>query len=94
MRSKTNNLVLKLLLLSSLTLLISGCTSSPDNEVDNNASRYGECEVLADNATALQFSALSSGETNYSSLEWQTYDRARDRYNILNCKEWWPLPYS
>ncbi len=94
MRSKTNNLVLRFLLLSSLTLPISGCTSSPDNEVDSNANRYGECEVLADKASALQLSALGSGETNYSSLEWQTYDQARDRYNILNCKEWWPLPYS
>ena len=83
----------------SLSVLIgifflAGCSSlETSNEIDTS-SRYSECESLADKATNLSLNALASGETNYESPEWQAYDKARDRYNILNCREWWPLPYS
>ena len=94
MRNKTYSVLSSFLMIFSLTFLISSCATTPNNKVEINANRYAECEVLADKATVLHLNALNSGETNYSSPEWKIYDDARDRYNILNCKEWWPLPYS
>lgn len=77
-----------------LMFLLTGCSSPVNSDEQNTTSRYSECELLADKALNLSLSALASGETNYESPEWQSYDKARDRYNILNCREWWPLPYS
>ncbi len=94
MLSVGKRLFLKLLPVYLLTLITTSCTSSINNETENRSDRYLECETLADKATLLGVEALNSGETNYSSPEWQSYDEARDRYNILNCKEWWPLPFK
>jgi hypothetical protein len=94
MLNLNNKILSQFLLLCLLTLFATSCSSGTKNEFDSRSDRYLECEMLADKATLLGFEALQSGETNFSSPEWQTYDKARDRYKILNCKEWWPLPYS
>ncbi len=91
MRKHKQKISLSVLL---VIFFLAGCSSQvPSNESDTS-TRYYECESLADKATNLSLNALASGETNYESPEWQAYDKARDRYNILNCREWWPLPYS
>lgn len=94
MHNKNNISVSRLLGLLWLLLITASCTTTAKSEEEVRADRYSECETLADTATSLELAALSSGETNYSSPEWKAYDQARDRYNILNCREWWPLPYS
>jgi outer membrane biogenesis lipoprotein LolB len=75
------------------TLLLSSCSSTGSSDEKNREERYYECKELAKKASSLQQDAIASGEYNYESPEWKLYDQARDRFMILNCREWDSLSY-
>ena len=83
----------KLTLLLAGALLLSSCSSTDSSGEKNREERYYECEELAKKASPLQQDAIASGEYNFESPEWKLYDQARDRFMILNCREWDSLSY-
>jgi hypothetical protein len=75
------------------TFLLSSCSSMNSSDEKNRQERYYECEELTKKASSLQQDAIASGEYNFESPEWQLYDQAKDRFMVLNCREWDSLSY-
>ncbi len=74
-------------------LLLSSCSSTESSREKIREDRYIECKELGEKASPLQQDAIASGEYNFESPEWKQYNQARDRFMILNCREWDSLSY-
>jgi hypothetical protein len=74
----------------TIVIIISGCASS---EKQTSDPVHEECFSLDKVSADLHLKALGSGEIGSDTIEWRDYNKAKDRFTILNCRFWFTLSY-
>jgi hypothetical protein len=74
-----------------IAIITSGCASSEKQKSD---PVHEECFSLDKISADLHLKALGSGELGSDTSEWAEYNKAKDRFKVLNCRYWFTLSYQ
>ena len=72
-------------------IIVSGCASNVKQKSD---PVHEECFSLDKVAAELHLKALGSGKLGSDTSEWKDYNKAKDRFTVLNCRFWFTLSYQ
>ncbi len=75
----------------TIVIIISGCASS---EKQTSDPVHEECFSLDKVSAELHLKALGSGELGSDTPEWKDYNKAKDRFVVLNCRYWFTLSFQ